>query len=165
MSRSVGLLVVFVAVAVLAGCGRSGGTPRFEPATAWHLLSGNGELAAANVPFAERDRSLASPPARTVATLPRRGVVIWALVSRAGKDPRRPLRLRLTGAARSNPFEGFSCAPAVPLSRCFAASGSVRRLHGRMAGYDVDLYVFLGTDRPSPAQIAAVDAEFARLRV
>jgi hypothetical protein len=34
-----------------------------------------------------------------------------------------------------------------------------------MAGYDVDLYVFLGTDRPSSAQIEAVDAELARLRL
>jgi hypothetical protein len=53
----------------------------------------------------------------------------------------------------------------VPLSRCFAASGSVRRLAGRLDGYDVDLYVFLGTDRPSSAQLAAVDAELARLRL
>ena len=87
------------------------------------------------------------------------------MVSRAAKGSRRALPLRLTRAIRSNPFEGFPCAPAVSLSRCFAASGSVRRLYGRMNGYDVDLYVFLGTDRPSPAQIAAVDAELARLRV
>ena len=158
------LATVCTATLVVAGCG-GGGRPRFETAANWHLLSENGALSAANVPFAERDRSLASPPSRTVAMLPRRGVVIWAMVARAGKDSRRPLPLRLTEASRSNPFEGFPCAPAVPLSRCFAASGSVRRLHGRMAGYDVDLYVFLGTDRPSSAQIAVVDAELARLRV
>jgi hypothetical protein len=156
-------LVLFAVVAAAAGCG-GGGTPRFEPAADWHLLSGKGELAAANVPFAKADRNLASPPSRTVDTLPRRGVVIWALVSRAGKDSRRALPLHLSDAVRTNPFEGFSCAPAVPSSRCFAASGSVRRLAGRLSGYDVDLYVFLGTDRPSPAQVTAVDAELARLR-
>ena len=163
MRRHVVSLAAFVTAALVAGCG-GGGAPRFEAAAGWHLLSGNGELAAANVPFAGADRSLASPPARTVATLPRGGVVIWAMLARAGRDSRRPLPLHLTAGARSNPFEGFRCAPAVPDSRCYAASGSVRRLVGRTAGYDVDLYVFLGTDRPASAQIAAVDAELARLR-
>jgi hypothetical protein len=165
MRRAVALLAISLAVAAVAGCGGGASRPRFEPAADWHLLSGDGELAAANVPFAGRDRSLSSPPSRTVATLPRSGVVIWAMFSRAGKDSRRALPLRLTGAARSNPFEGFSCAPAVSLPRCFAASGSVRRLAGRLDGYDVDLYVFLGTDRPSSAQLEAVDAELARLRL
>jgi hypothetical protein len=163
MRRSAGLLAVVALAVVAAGCG-GGGKPRFEPAADWHLLSGKGELAAANVPFAGADRNLMSPPSRTVDTLPRRGVVIWALVSPAGKDRTRPLRLHLSEAVRTNPFEGFRCAPAVPSSRCFSASGSVRRLAGQLAGYDVDLYVFLGTDRPSPAQVAAVDAELARLR-
>jgi hypothetical protein len=165
MRRCLALLAVSFTIAAVAGCGGGSGAPRFESAAAWHLLSGNGELAAANVPFAGRDRTLASPPARTVATLPRDGVVIWAMVSHAGKGAQGPLPLRLSRSVRSNPFEGFRCAPAVSVERCYAASGSVRRLHGRMAHYDVDLYVFLGTDRPSPAQIAAVDAELARLRV
>jgi len=165
MRRGRVLLAICFGLAAVAGCGGGGGRPRFEPKAEWHLLSGNGELAAANVPFAEPDRSVASPPSRTVATLPRRGIVIWAMVSRAGKDPLRPLPLRMAGGVRSNPFEGFGCAPAVQALRCYAASGSVRRLHGRMAGYDVELYVFLGTDRPSPAQVAAVDDELARLRV
>jgi hypothetical protein len=163
MRRSVELLAVAALVVVAAGCG-GGGKPRFEPAADWHLLSGKGELAAANIPFADADRNLMSPPSRTVDTLPRRGVVIWALISRAGKDRTRALPLHLSAAVRTNPFEGFRCAPAVPSSRCFSASGSVRRLAGRLAGYDVDLYVFLGTDRPSPAQVDAVDAELARLR-
>ena len=163
MRRNVELVAVVALVVAMAGCG-GGGSPRFEPAADWHLLSGKGELAAANVPFAGADRNLMSPPSRTVDTLPRRGVVIWALVSPAGKDPTRALPLHLSEAVRTNPFEGFRCAPAVPSSRCFSASGSVRRLAGRLAGYDVDLYVFLGTDRPSSAQISAVDAELARLR-
>jgi ABC-type amino acid transport substrate-binding protein len=164
MRRSIGLLAAAALVAAVAGCG-GGSAPRFERAADWHLLSAHGELAAANVPFARADRSLASPPSRTVDTLPRRGVVIFALVSRNGSGPRSPLPLRLGEAARSNPFEGFRCAPAVPLSRCFAASGSVRRLAGRLDGYDVDLWVFLGTDRPGSAQIEAVDTELPRLRV
>jgi hypothetical protein len=156
--------VALALLVLLAGCGGGGGGPGFEQAAGWTVLSGHGQLAAANVPFAARDRSLTSPPGRTVATLPRRGVVIWGLVSPAAKHRRTPLPLRLSEGTRSNPIEGTGCAPAVPLSRCFAASGSVRHLGGRLAGYDVDLFVFLGTDRPSPAQVAAVDAELARLR-
>jgi hypothetical protein len=49
------------------------------------------------------------------------------------------------------------------LPPCFAASGSVRRVDERLAGYDVDLYIFLGTDRPSSVQIGAIDAELAGL--
>jgi hypothetical protein len=163
MRRTVGLLAVIAVAGAAAGCG-GGGSPRFESAANWNLLSGHGELAAANVPFAEPDRSLTSPPSLTVAKLPRRGVVIWGMVSRSGSGTHRPLPRHLADGVRSNPFEGFRCAPAVPSSRCYAASGSVRRLAGRLAGYDVDLYVFLGTDRPSASQIAAVDAELARLR-
>ena len=163
MRRTVELLAVVALVAAVAGCGGGGG-PRFEQAADWHLLSAHGELVAANIPIAKADRNLASPPSRTVETLPRHGVVIFGLVSRNGSGTPRPLPLRLRKAVRSNPFEGFRCAPAVPEARCFAASGSVRRLAGRLDGYDVDLYVFLGTDRPSSAQVAAVDAELARLR-
>jgi hypothetical protein len=130
------------------------------------VLSGQGELAAANVPFAASDRSLKSPPSRTVATLPRGGVVIWAMVSSPGKLPpgSTPLPLRLSEALPSNPFEGFSCAPAVPTSRCYAASGSVRRLVARLRHHLVDLYVFFGTDHPAAASVAAANAELARLR-
>lgn len=164
MRRNAGVLATVAFAAVVAGCG-GGGSPRFERSADWNLLSGHEELAAANVPFAGPDRSLASPPSRTVARLPRRGVLIWAMVSRGGSGARTPLPVHLAEGVRVDPFEGFRCAPAVPLSRCYAASGSVRRLNGRMAGYDVDLFVFLGTDRPSNAQVAAVDAELARLRV
>lgn len=162
MRRCLGLVAVLATVTLVTGCG-GGGAPRFEAAAGWHLLSGNGEVAAANVPFAGEDRSLASPPSRTVATLPRGGVVIWAMLTRAGAGSPRPLPLHLSAAARTDPFEGLRCAPAVPMSRCYAASGSVRRLAGRMDGYDVDVSVFFGIDHPSSAQIAAASAELARL--
>jgi hypothetical protein len=73
------------------------------------------------------------------------------------------LPLRVEQAARSNPFEGFRCAPSVTTGRCYAASGSVRHVEGRHGTSAVDLYVFFGTDRPSPAQVDAADAELARL--
>ena len=158
--------VLALVALVAAGCGGAS-KPRFQAANGWHLLSRQAELAAANVPFAVADRSLASPPSRTVATLPRDGVVIWATFSRSGgKLPPRstPLPLRLAEAMRSNPFEGFGCAPAVSESRCNAASGSIRRLGAQVGRYYVDLYVFFGTDHPAAASVAAADAELARLR-
>jgi len=148
-----------------AGCGTAG-KPHFQSATGWHLLTRSDELVAGNVEFAAQDRSLASPPSRTVATLPRDGIVIWAMLSRSDKllPGSTPLPLGLSEALPSNPFEGFRCAPAVPMSRCDAASGSVRRLVARLGHYYVDLYIFFGTDHPAAASVAAANAELARLR-
>jgi hypothetical protein len=158
---SAGLVLLALLV---AGCGGAG-KPRFQSAAGWQLLSGQNELAAANVPFAAADRSMASPPSRTVAALSPRGIVIWAMYS--GKQTgggSTPLPLRLTEAVPSNPFEGFRCAPAVSTSRCDAAFGSIRRLGAEIGPYYVDLYVFFGTDRPAAASLAATNAELARLR-
>ena len=158
-----GVAVLALVAALAAGCGGSA-KPRFRSATGWQVLSGQNELAAANVPFASADRSTTSPPSRTVATLPRRGVLIWAMVSRSAGPGSTPLPLRLSEAVPVNPFEGFGCAPAVSTAHCFAASGSVRRLVAQAGRYDVDLSVFFGTDRPAKASLAAANAELARLR-
>jgi hypothetical protein len=167
MRRNAWLLGIVATLAVVTGCG--GAKPGFHSADGWHLLSGHGQVAAAKVVYAPANRRLVltSPPSRTVASLPRDGTVIWAMVTRGGNGhfPRRQLPLRVEQGAPSNPFEGFPCAPAVATSRCFAASGFVWRLFGRYGRYDVDLYVFFGSDRPLPEQVAAADAELARLRL
>ncbi|MFL5959287.1 MAG: hypothetical protein ACJ75G_03330 [Gaiellaceae bacterium] len=100
-----------------------------------------------------------------MATLPRYGVLIWAMYLRGGNSdfPRREPPPRMEQAIASNPFEGFRCAPAVTVSRCLAASGSVWRLFGRYGSYAIDLYVFFGSDRPLPEDVADADAELARL--
>jgi hypothetical protein len=161
-------VAMLVLVAVLAaGCGGAG-KPRFQSAAGWQLLSGHNELAAANVPFAPADRSLESPPSSTVAALPRRGVLIWAMVSHPGPPPpgwSTPLPLRLRETYRSNPFEGFRCAPAVTIDNCDSASGSVRRLQAWSGPYEVDLFVYFGTDRPTSASVRAANAELARLQL
>jgi hypothetical protein len=167
MRRSARLLALAAVATVVAGCG--GAKPGFEPAAGWHIRSGHGEFAAARVVFAPADRRLVltSPPSRTVTSLPRDGTVIWAMVVRGGNThyPRRLLPPRVEQGAPSNPFEGFRCAPAVPTSSCYAASGSVWRLFGRYGRYDVDVYVFFGTDHPLPDVVAQADAELARLRL
>lgn len=167
MRRSVWLLAATALMSLLAGCG-GGGRPHFQSAAGWHVLSGHGELAAANVPFAAADRDTTSPPSRTVARLPRKGVVIWAMISRPGKPPpgwSTPLPLRLRETAQSNPFEGFRCAPAVTTANCDSASGSVRHLQAWSGPYEAELYVFFGTDHPMAASVAAANAELARLQL
>lgn len=163
--RAVVAVGLFVGVA--AGCG--GTKPHFGSAPGWHLLAGHHELAAGRVIFAPADRrlELTSPPSRTVASLPRDGTVIWATYLRGGNThyPRRKLPLRVEQGEPSNPVEGFHCAPAVKTSRCFSASGSVWRLFGRYGAYDLDVYVFFGTDHPVPSEFAGADAELALLRL
>ncbi|HJQ74502.1 MAG TPA: hypothetical protein VJ814_06420 [Gaiellaceae bacterium] len=156
-----------VLVVPLAGCGGAG--PHFQRAAGWHLLSGHGQLAAANVPFSAADRSLKSPPSRTVATLPRYGIVIWLLVGRHHKSkawdrkfPRIPLRV--DQAVATNPPEGFFCAH-LARSDCFEAGGSIRRMQARVGDWDIAATFFFGTDRPLTEDVAAADAELARLRV
>ncbi len=163
--KTVAMLALVAALA--AGCGGSE-KPRFRSAAGWQVLSGHNELAAANVPFAPADRSTTSPPSRTVATLPRRGVLIWAMVSRPGEPSpglSTPLPLRLRETVPSNPFEGFRCAPAVTTDNCDSASGSVRHLEAWVGRNYLDLYVFLGADRPPVTSIAAANAELARLQL
>ncbi len=167
MRRSVRLLALAAAATVAAGCG--GGKPHFQRATGWQQLSRPGELAAANVPFRAADRSLRSPPSGTVATLPRSGIVIWLLVSRRheGRAWERkfpPVPLRVDETVATNPPEGFGCPPAARPD-CFEAGGAIRRVQARDSGWEVAATIFFGTDRPLPEDLAAADAELARLRL
>ena len=163
MRRAARPLGIIAALAVVVGCEEA--RLKFEAAADWHQLAGHGQVVAANVPLAAADRNLTSPPSATVAKLPTYGVMIWATVGRGRKFPRRSLPLRVADASPSSPFEGFRCAPAVRVSSCYEGSGSVWRLLGRAGSYDLDLYVFFGTDHPVPSEVAGADAELARLRL
>jgi len=161
MRRSAWLLGL---VGLVAGCG--GGSPHFQRAAGWHVLWRHGELVAANVPLAPADQSLSSPPSRTVAALPERGIVIWlsAIRRRGGAIDAKfpPVPLRVERAVATDPPEGFFCAPAAR-PHCFEAGGSIRRMQARAAGWNLGATIFFGRDRPSPAQIDAANAELARL--
>jgi hypothetical protein len=52
--------VLVVVGALGAGCGGGHRAPKFRSAAGWHLLSRDGELVAADVPFATLDKSLLS---------------------------------------------------------------------------------------------------------
>jgi hypothetical protein len=169
--RRVAVLAVLTALAaVTAGCG---GTRPLPPATSvdgpgfllapgWHTL-GDGlaqppnapDASAANVPFVAADRSQ-SAPFRTEASLPRRGILIWAQLQARWPpvDRRFPVRrppLQVGEAASSPGIEGFQ------------PTGSIRRVQARFAGYDVDVSIFFGARHPSPAAVAAANDELARL--
>jgi hypothetical protein len=154
-------VVPALAAAFLAGCGGSSAMPRFHPAVGWHLLGAHGEVVAANVAFAPADRNLASPPFHTVASLPRRGTLIWAAVMPRDQAAESKSRvLRVGSGLPSNTPDGAPCAPAVD---CLAASDAIRYLRVPFRQKDVALTIFFGTDHPSARQVRAANAELARL--
>jgi hypothetical protein len=160
-ARTAAVLVLVAALAT--GCGGSRGTPKFQSAAGWHLLSRDGELVAADVPFAGQDKNLLSPPSRTVATLPPGRTLIWVQVSRhRDHGVQAGLALRVENMVATNPPEGFFC-PRAARKNCFAAAGAIRTLESYNAGWNVGIFLFFGTDRPSRSQIADANAELARL--
>ena len=100
------------------------------------------------------------PPSTTLRRLPADGIVITVQVfgpdehgggrNRANRPP-----FRLDQASRGYPWEGQ--IGEIPLYS----------IGGRATGqsYDVDIAVFFGRNRPTRAQIAAADAELARLKL
>ena len=159
------LLAAATALAVVSGCGASGGVPHFQAASGWHVLVEPGQIvSAATVPFAAADRSQ-SAPTRTVASLPRRGAVIWVQWLRRGKVPaedrqypRGSLPLRVQRMAPTQP-EGFTCPPS---SGNGCATRAMQAASGR---WDVAVWVFFGTAHPSRATVAAANRELANLRL
>jgi hypothetical protein len=155
-------------VALAAGCGSAHPVPPatnvqgpgFHSAAGWHVL-GYGlsqppnapDASAANVPFARADRSQ-SAPTRTEASLPRRGILIWAQL-----QPRWPQ------VDRRFPVRKPILRDAVPTSGMegFGPAGTIRRLEARTAGYDVDVLIFFGAKHPSAAVVAATNRELRRL--
>jgi hypothetical protein len=135
--------------------------PGFLPAAGWDTVStGTGTPAltavAANVRLEPRDRELLGPPAATARTLGPNGVLFYAMFGPTSPQeslPQRLLPLQLDDALAT---QGFAGMPPV---------GSTRRLHVRVAAYDVDVLVFFGAARPSPAVLAAAREELGRLVV
>lgn len=135
--------------------------PGFLPAAGWDsVASGTAtpvlSAAAANVPLAAADRALTGPPAETARHLGRNGVLLYARfgpTSPQERLPQRLLPLRLDEARAAGSYPGLSPA------------GSLRRLHVRVAAYDVDVVVAFGAAQPSAAVLAAAREELGRLAV
>jgi hypothetical protein len=159
--RGVWLLGFLAVLAV--GCGGTEQTPHFQVADGWHVIVEPGQIvSAANIPFAAADRS-ESAPTRTVASLPPRGIVIWVqwrqrrrIRAEDRQYPRRSLPLRVQSMARTQP-EGFACPPS-------SGNGcATQALQAASARRDIAVWIFFGSGKPSSAQIAAANAELARL--
>jgi hypothetical protein len=164
MRRCALLLAAAAVVTISAGCGGSGHPPTFQGANGWHVLVEPGQIvSAANVPFAAGDRSQ-SAPTRTVSALPRRGVLIWTEWLRRGnvppedrQYPRRSSPLRVQEADPSA-AKGFSCPRT-------AQAGCVRRLLADSSGWDLTVWIFFGSGKPSSTEVATTNSELARLEL
>jgi hypothetical protein len=124
--------------------GARGGTLRAE--------GGQTESWAATVPY--RDPPLQLPPTRTLARLRPGGAVIWVSLSRDSAFRTRPMNsLRIRRRLISNNFEGLP------------RGGGLFRATLHRSSYDVDVWVFFKTARPSPRAIARAQAELDLLRL
>jgi hypothetical protein len=134
---------------------------RFPPEPGWFVGARGGKLLAqggqtetwaATVRY--RDPPMQIPPARTLHKLAPDGSVIWVSLSRDSAVRLRPSNsLHIRRSLISNDFEGLP--HGIGLYRA-----TVRR-----RAYDIDLWVFFKSVRPSPRVIARAQAELDRLRL
>jgi hypothetical protein len=113
---------------------------------------GQTETWAATVPY--RDPPPQIPPHRTLARLPRDGIIIWLSLSRDSANRLRPLNsLTIRSRRITTSFEGLS--GGIGLYRA-----SVRK-----PGYDLDLWIFFKRVNPPANVIARAQAELDRLQL
>ena len=152
-----------VGVAHSASMGGSRAEPRFAAIPGWKVLpvgSMTGPIgrsvSAANVAFSRADFG-SSSPVKTASTLPKAGILIWAQFQATGRPemdrgfPVRHLPLRLDTAAVSRNPEGFD------------SPGKVLHLAVRAHGYDIFIYIFFGSPKPSSAARAAASRQLGKL--
>ena len=152
-----------VAVARSSSAGASRAEPNFGATPGWHVLpvgSMTGTIgrsvSAANVAFSRADLG-SGAPVKTAAALPKAGILIWAQFQATGRPamdrgfPLRHLPLGLDEAAVSRNPEGF------------AAPGRVLHLLARAHGYDIFIYIFFGSPKPSSAVRSSADRQLGKL--
>lgn len=141
----------------------------FLPERGWNILQNGGDgtparpaaAIAANVPVRPSDDPDGLPYA-TLQALPPDGIVLLAeFVERVeewrdSRFPTRALPLRVRDAAPFIEF-GVQVRPGRPL-------GQYQLLAG-VNGYNVDVNLYFGTERPSPALLAAAQRQLDRLVV
>lgn len=134
----------------------SGATPR-------HSYGESAQSAAATIPYRDVPNQL--PPVRTLAALPRDGIVVWVSLTRDshfepsrldGNETYRPRRrppYRMADLERFDPWQGQ--VRDLPEYRLWAATGE---------RYLVDLRVYFGQSHPTPAMLAEADAMLRGVR-
>src|SRR5215218_7010251 len=142
----------------------------FLPARGWSVLQNGGDgtpvrpavAVAANVQLSPDDDS-DGLPLSTLETLPPDGVLIVASFVARGDEtyfdqyfPRGRLPLRAAAASRGIE-SGVQVRPGQPLGEYQLRTG--------VNGYDVDLNIYYGTARPTPAALAVAQQQLDRLVV
>lgn len=150
-----------VALVLLTGCAgsRSLGAPHFRAAAGWHVGSRQARACpgvsrtrcvqaegwASTVPY--RDCADCVPPHRTLAGLPRDGIVIQLVNAQESPSRLRPGNWPPRIAAGDGPVEGVS------------ARVSEYGTWGRTGATEWWLYVWFGRRHPTAAQLARANAE------
>ena len=136
----------------------------FRPVPGWNVLqtgtldqTGVATAVAANVQLGAGD-DLGGPQA-TLASLPTRGVLLFATFRLRG-DPEQDARFE----ARDLPLQ------IKDAERMAASNGALGdlgryRLRAAVGGYNIDARVYFGQGKPSPAAVAAAQAQLSRLVV
>jgi len=101
-----------------------------------------------------RDDATADPPNPTLRALPRRAVIVWAVIYEPVTAHQARIRLTLTAARR------LACCEAVPVA------GGLRELTGAgpCSAYSVIVRVYFGSP-PTPAMRAQAQQALDRLRL
>lgn len=110
---------------------------------------------ASTVPYL--DEPMQFPPRKSLEQLPPDGIVIGVMLFGPDKRSSRKAEppFRIAQAARAYPWEGQ------------VGEFPLYHIAGRTPGqqYNVDIFVFFGRNQPTDEQIAAADAELARLKL
>jgi hypothetical protein len=101
-----------------------------------------------------RDDATADPPNKTLAHLPRNGVIVWAVISTSAQNGAKPIRLALGTAKRFACCEGAYVAGGE-----YELSGS-----GPGRGYYVIVRIYFGS-RPTGALRAEAQRALDRLEL
>jgi hypothetical protein len=152
-----------VAVAHSASVSVSRAEPSFVAIPGWNVVTTGSmtgpigrSMSATNVRFSRADLG-SSAPVKTAAALPKPGILIWAQFQATGRPaidrgfPVRRLPLRLTAATASQDPEGL------------ASPGKVLHLVARTHGYDIFIYIFFGSPKPSSAARTAANTQLGKL--
>jgi hypothetical protein len=132
--------------------GASGDVPSLYGGNAAEAPRASSAWIARNVRY--RDKATADPPNKTLAHVPRTGVIVWAVIFQPTYTPDKPIKLDLTKARRLPCCEGAYVAGGV-----WELTGS-----GPRRAYSIIVRVFFGS-RPTSERRAAAQRALNQLKL
>jgi hypothetical protein len=134
------------------GTGASGNVPSLYGPSPVEAPTALSAWIASNVRY--RDKATADPPNKTLAHVPRTGVIVWAVIFQSAYMPQKPINLDLSKARRLPCCEGAYVAGGV-----WELTGSDPR-----RAYSIIVRVFFGS-RPTSARRVAAQRALDQLRL